>query len=128
MLAKPGDVGRGSAGHGKRTIIRPGQKAAAACLSVALLASVAACSSSGSKSNPPAKSTSGSTSTSAGAGANVTAAKANLDPYTTAPTTFPVTDPLPSKLPAGKKFVFLQCGTPVCAGIGMFVKQAVAGI
>jgi ribose transport system substrate-binding protein len=51
-----------------------------------------------------------------------------LAPYSVAPTTFPLSDPLPEKLPAGKKFVFLQCGTPVCAGIGMFVQQAVKTI
>jgi ribose transport system substrate-binding protein len=39
-----------------------------------------------------------------------------------------VTEPLPEKLPAGKKFVFLQCGTPFCALAGMSLQAAVAAI
>ncbi|MBJ7605218.1 MAG: substrate-binding domain-containing protein [Candidatus Dormibacteraeota bacterium] len=39
-----------------------------------------------------------------------------------------MTEPLPAKLPAGKKFVFLQCSTPICAVVGRFFQQAVKGI
>ncbi|MDL4818620.1 sugar ABC transporter substrate-binding protein [Actinomadura opuntiae] len=39
-----------------------------------------------------------------------------------------MTEPLPQKLPAGKKFVYLQCSTPICAAVGMFVQQAVKAI
>ncbi|MDQ2848714.1 MAG: substrate-binding domain-containing protein [Actinomycetota bacterium] len=48
--------------------------------------------------------------------------------YTGKPSAFPVTDPLPEKLPAGKKFVFLQCGTPFCALAGMSLQAAVVAI
>ena len=126
MIAEFGHPERGNAARGRSTNARTARRVAAACLSLATVVSVAACSSSSDKtdsSSPAAGSSSNSS-----AGANETAASAALATYTTTPTTFPVTEPLPSKLPAGKKFVFLQCGTPVCAGIGMFVQQAVKAI
>lgn len=95
----------------------PFRRIAVACVTAAVLVSAAACSSSGSGS-----------SANAGSSANVTAAKAAIAPYTAAPTTFPVTDPLSAPLPAGKKFVYLQCSTPICALVGTFLKQAVKGI
>jgi ribose transport system substrate-binding protein len=104
-------------------------RAAAASLSVAAVVSAAACSSSAS--TPASSSTSSSspdTSSSAAAGANVAAATAALAPYTGHPSAFPVTDPLAEKLPAGKKFVYLQCGTPFCALAGMSIQQAVGAI
>lgn len=100
-------------------------RVAAVCVSAVALVSVAACSSSAnSGSSAPA----GSGSSSSASGANVAAAKAALAPFTVAPTTFPVTDPLPEKLPAGKKFVYLQCGTPICAQVGGLLQQAVKAI
>jgi ribose transport system substrate-binding protein len=39
-----------------------------------------------------------------------------------------VSNPLPEKLPAGKKFVFLQCGTPFCALAGLSLQEAVTAI
>lgn len=126
MLAKFGNLGHSSVARGRRANRRNPWRVAAACVSVAALVSVAACSSSSSKKS--SSSASGSSSSGTTSGVNVAAAKATLAPYTTAPTTFPVTDPLPSKLPAGTKFVFLQCATPVCAGIGVFVQQAVKTI
>jgi ribose transport system substrate-binding protein len=111
-------------------------RSAAASLSVVAVLSAAACSSSSSTS--ASSSTSGSSSTSSSSpdtgssgsaqGANVAAATAALAPYTGHPSAFPVTDPLAEKLPAGKKFVFLQCGTPFCALAGMSLQQAVGAI
>ncbi|MCZ4098701.1 substrate-binding domain-containing protein [Streptomyces fildesensis] len=60
--------------------------------------------------------------------ANVTAVKAALAPYTAPPTAFPVSEPLAQRLAGGKKFVYLQCSTPICAAVGLFVQQAVGGI
>ncbi|WP_209338229.1 sugar ABC transporter substrate-binding protein [Streptomyces montanisoli] len=37
-------------------------------------------------------------------------------------------DPLAHKLPAGKKFVYLQCSTPICATVGSFIRQAVRAL
>jgi ribose transport system substrate-binding protein len=96
-------------------------------LAAAALLAVAGCSSSGTA-NGTSTSAQPSSSSQAGGGsadAGVAAAKAALQPYTVAPTKFPVTEPLSSKLPAGKKFVYLQCGTPVCGQVGGLIKSAV---
>jgi ribose transport system substrate-binding protein len=60
--------------------------------------------------------------------ANVAAAKAAIAPYLVAPKTFPVTTPLPTKLPAGTSFVYLQCGTPICAEVGGLIQLGVETI
>src|ERR1700753_65789 len=95
-------------------------RAAAASLSVAAVVSAAACSSSAS--TPASSSTSSSSPDTAGsssaAGADVAAAQAALAPYVGKSSAFPVTDSLASKLPAAKKFVYLQCSTPICAEVG----------
>lgn len=119
MLGKNG----GLRGGGARGRSRTAWQVTAACVSATAVVSLAACSSSSGSS-----STSSSRSTGSAQEANVSAAKTALAPYSVAPATFPLSDPLPEKLPAGKKFVFLQCGTPVCAGIGLFVQQAVKTI
>ena len=95
-----------------------------------LAVALAAC---GSSSNGGAKSTSGSGSQASGSqasgsAANVAAAKAAIAPYTGKVSPFPVTTPLSSKLPAGKKFAFLQCGTPFCALAGKSLQGAVVAI
>ncbi len=117
MLAKLNDPRRGSAAHGNRSKHRSAGRMAAAGISLVALLSVAAC---------------GAGSDSAGSGskqtANTAAAKAALADYTAPPTDFPVTDTLKTRLPSGKKFVYLQCSTPICAAVGMIVKQAVAAI
>jgi ribose transport system substrate-binding protein len=120
MLAKIGALRGGGGARGRS---RTAWRVTAACVSATAVVSLAACSSSSGST-----STSSSKSTGSAQEANVSAAKAALAPYSVAPTTFPLSDPLPEKLPAGKKFVFLQCGTPVCAGIGLFVQQAVKTI
>jgi ribose transport system substrate-binding protein len=126
MLANIGDLRGGSTR--RRT-----WRVTAAGVSALAVVAVAACSSS-STSSTASPSTSGSASTSVSpsastsSGANVAAAEAALVPYTGHPSAFPVTDPLAEKLPAGKKFVYLQCGTPFCALAGMSIQQAVAAI
>lgn len=110
---------------------------AAACLSAVAVVSVAACSSSSSSgSSSAAASASASASGSAvnagsspsAQGANVAAAQAALAPYIGHSSDFPVTDPLAAKLPAGKKFVYLQCSTPICAEVGGLLQGAVKAI
>ena len=39
-----------------------------------------------------------------------------------------MTEPLAAKLPAGKKFAYLQCGTPICALVGSLLQGAVKAI
>lgn len=90
-------------------------------------ASASASAASGS-SSAPSSSAAPATSAQAVQGANVAAAQAALVAYTGKPSAFPVSDPLPQKLPAGKKFVFLQCGTPFCALAGMSLQAAVVAI
>jgi ribose transport system substrate-binding protein len=86
--------------------------------------SLAACgSSSGSGSGSSSGKSAGSTHT-----ANVEGAKTAILPYTSKPTGFPVDYPLNHRLPAGKKFVYLQCSTPICAEVGVFIKQAVKAV
>ena len=123
MPARSGEVGPGSVARGGRSIRRNARRVAAACVSAVAVVSVAACSSS---SGPAASS--GSASSGSAQGANVAAAKAALAPFTIPPTSFPVTEPLMEKLPAGKKFAYLQCSTPICAVVGTFVQQAVKAI
>jgi ribose transport system substrate-binding protein len=60
--------------------------------------------------------------------ANVAAAKAGIAAYLVPPKKFPVTSPLPSKLPAGTSFVYLQCGTPICAEVGQLMQLGVETI
>jgi ribose transport system substrate-binding protein len=59
---------------------------------------------------------------------NLAAARKAIAPYTGHPSPFPVTEPLGKRLPAGKKFVYLQCATPICALFGTLVKPAVAAL
>jgi len=102
-------------------------RAAAACVSAIAVVSVAACGSSSGSAASPSSSGSGAKQGSQQS-ANIAAAKAALAPYTVAPTGFPVSEPLAQKLTAGKKFVYLQCGTPICAAVGTLVQGAVKEI
>ena len=124
----PARLRLGTKSRGGRSDRRTAWKVAAACASVVAVVSAAACSSSGPGSSSASSSGSGSSSSGSAQGANVAAATAALAPYTGHPSAFPVTVPLPEKLPAGKKFVFLQCGTPFCALAGMSLQAAVAAI
>lgn len=83
---------------------------------------VAACSP-GSSPGTPLGSTSNVTE-----GANVAAAKAAIAPITGKPSPFPVREPLRERLPAGKKFAYLQCGTPVCGLVAKNFEAAVKAI
>jgi ribose transport system substrate-binding protein len=120
MPTESSDPRRGGAVRRERRNRRDGLRIVAACLSAAAVVSVSACGSSsdssGDKPDPAQQAVA------------VTQAKAEIAPFTTPPTTFPVTDPLPQRLPAGKKFVYLQCSTPICAAVGTFVEQAVKTI
>jgi ribose transport system substrate-binding protein len=118
---QPGTRSTGG-GSGRRTAWR----VTAACVTALVVMSAAACGSSGSGSTSGSSSASGSSGSAQGA--NVAAAEAALAPYTGHPSAFPVTTPLPEKLPAGKSFLFLQCGTPFCALAGLSLKTAVTAI
>ncbi|KIF66997.1 hypothetical protein HY68_34965 [Streptomyces sp. AcH 505] len=117
MLAKFSDPRRGSAARKRRSNRRDVWRIPAACVSALAVLSVAACGSS-----------SGSAGPESGQPANVAAAKAALADYTVPPTGFPVADALKQRLPAGKKFVYLQCSTPICAAVGTFIKEAVTAL
>ena len=69
-----------------------------------------------------------STSSGSASGANVAAAKAAIAPLTGHPSGFPVTTALSKPLPAGARFVFLQCSTTVCGLVAQELKPAVAAI
>ena len=82
-------------------------RAALSSLVVFAALTATACSSGGS--------TSTASSSNAGHAANVAAARQAIAPYVGHPSPFPATEKL-AKLPTpGSKFVFLQCGAPVCA-------------
>jgi ribose transport system substrate-binding protein len=112
-------------------------KVVVAGVSAAAVVSLAACTSSAasptSSAASPTSSAASPTSSAAAsaasaAGADTAAAKAAIASYTVPPTSFPVTDPLKSKLAAGRKFAYLQCGTPICALVGNLLKGAVTAI
>jgi ribose transport system substrate-binding protein len=86
-----------------------------------------ACSSSGS-SSASGTTASGSPAASGSNSAGLAAARAAVQAATTFPTTIPVTTPLPSKPPAGKTVVFLQCEIPQCVNEGNGIKAAAAAI
>ena len=69
-----------------------------------------------------------SSSSASEATANVAAAKAALASYTGHPSAFPVDTPLSKALPAGTKFVYLQCGAQACAVAGKLLAAAVQAI
>lgn len=106
-------------------------KMAVACGSVAAIALLAGCGSDSSATSP-SPSVSGSAAASGSAvlssDAGVAAAKAALEPFIGQPTAFPVDKPLSKPLPAGTKFAFLQCSSPVCAQVAKSFEQAVAAI
>ena len=93
-------------------------KASLASLAVIAIA-VSACSSSGnggsasSTGNPGASGT-GASGTGASGGAGLAAAKAATEKNLQEPTTIPLTEPLTSKPPTGKTFVFMKCELDQC--------------
>ncbi len=101
-------------------------KVLVAGVSAAAAVSLAACTSSAA--SPTSSASPTSAAPASAAGADTAAAKAAIAAYTVPPTSFPVTDPLKAKLAAGKKFVYLQCGTPICALVGNLLKGAVTAI
>ncbi|MEU3512785.1 substrate-binding domain-containing protein [Streptomyces longwoodensis] len=65
---------------------------------------------------------------SSGQGAHVPAATAALAPYTGHSSAFPLTEPLSRPVPAGKRFVYLQCSAQACAVAGKQLAKAVAAL
>ncbi|MDQ2737686.1 MAG: substrate-binding domain-containing protein [Actinomycetota bacterium] len=76
----------------------------------------------------PTSSAGASSAAGTSSGVDLAAAKAALVPFTGQPSAFPVTEKLASKLPAGKKFVYLQCSTPICALVGKLLQPAVQAL
>jgi ribose transport system substrate-binding protein len=131
--AERGPTGPLASGTGIRPLRRgcqPVRKAAATCVVALAAVSLVACGSSSSKTATPSGSSSPTNTKTSSfiEAANVKAAEAAVRPYSVAPKAFPVTQPLPTKLPAGKKFVYLQCGTPICAEVGELLKPAVQAL
>ncbi len=60
-------------------------------------------------------STAAASSPSAGNAAEIAAAQQAIAPYVGHPSPFPATEKLAKRPAPGSKFVFLQCGAPVCA-------------
>jgi ribose transport system substrate-binding protein len=99
-----------------------GSRVAALFATATLAVGVTACGSTGSTSSPsssspsssPAAQVTNSTATSAAAATSPAAAQAAIAPYLGHPSAFPVTQPLMKAVPAGTKFAFMDCGTPIC--------------
>lgn len=71
-------------------------------------------SSSDSGSSSTTESTTASGSTGGGEAVDIAAAKEILAPFSGHPSAFPVSEPLKERPPASSKFIYLQCGTPLC--------------
>jgi ribose transport system substrate-binding protein len=105
----------------KQSVHSAGRLARLTSIVAVVVLAAGACSSNSSDSS--------TSSDSAGASSEgATTAMASVAAYTGKPSAFPVTDPLTSRLPAGKKFVFLQCSTPFCALAGTSLQAAVEAI
>lgn len=120
----PGWWGRGGSRSRVQARGRRGWRAVAACASVVALISLSACGSSSDVAAPSAS----VVASAAAQTANASAAKTAIAPYLGAPAGFTVTDSLPERLPAGKKFVYLQCSTPICGLVSSYVQKAVKAI
>jgi ABC-type sugar transport system substrate-binding protein len=94
-------------------------RATALVLALALAVTLTACGSDDSKSSSGSKATSGSATSDPA----VSAAKAEVQKYSKAPTSIGVTEPLNGSV-RGKKVVFESCLAPICNLIGDGVKQA----
>ena len=97
---------------------RPVTRTRATLAGLAFIALAAAACSSGGGSTAAASSpdgTAGATSGAGGGSAAQLAARSQIAPYTGHPSPFPATEKLAKRPAAGSKFVFLQCGAPVCA-------------
>lgn len=115
----------GSAAGG-RSRRRSARRLIVAGVSVVAMLSAAAC---GASSSPQSSSSSSvAPASGSSSGADVTAAKAALAAYTGHATAFPVDQPLSKALPAGTKFVFLQCSSPVCGQVAKSFRAAVTAI
>ncbi len=63
-----------------------------------------------------------------GGQADVAAAKTAIAAYQGHPSAFPVSEPLSKPLPAGTRFVYLQCSTTACGLIGNLIRPAIAAV
>jgi len=79
-------------------------------------------------SEAPSTQVSGTSVSSGSVSASEAAAIQITKTYTDNPSAFPVTTALPSALPAGTKFGYLQCAAPVCAQLATLFQAAVAAI
>lgn len=95
--------------------LRPARRLGAAGLAAAAIVLSACGSTTSSPTAAPTTTTSGATVSS------LAQARAELAPYVGHPSAFPVTAPLSKRPPAGSRFVYLQCSTPVCALIGQLL-------
>jgi ribose transport system substrate-binding protein len=74
----------------------------------------------------------GGSATSGGGGAATTAAESSLPAevtdavreFTTRPTSIGIDEPVRGRIPAGKEIYYIQCGSPVCATNGEYLKAA----
>jgi ribose transport system substrate-binding protein len=96
-------------------------------LALGLMASLtAACGSSGGSTSSGGASSSSSPSSNGATAAAVQKATAFIQPFLTAPTKIPLTEPLTTAPAAGKTIVFLQCELAQCKVISDGVKDAAA--
>ena len=110
-------IGDRRSGPGPRGRLRTARWLIAGATSLVSVLALAACGSG-----------SGSSSSGTSAVADVAAAQAAIAPYEGHPSAFPVDRPLSKPLPAGTKFVYLQCSTTACGLIGKLIQPAVKAI
>lgn len=96
-------------------------------LAIATVMGVTACSSSGGTDSPSTQASGATAGEGSSSAASATAIEITKT-YTDNPSAFPVTTPLPSALPAGTKFGYLQCSAPVCAQLATLFQAAVKAI
>jgi ribose transport system substrate-binding protein len=93
-------------------------------VAVALASALAACGSSSGSSSAAASASAGGAS----AKADVATAQAFIRPYVDQPSAFPVDKPLTRRLPAGSRFAYLQCVTPICGLFAELLPPAIKAI
>ena len=101
-------------------------KASLASLAVIAIA-VSACSSSGNGGSASSTGNPGASGTGASGGAGLAAAKAATEKNLQEPTSIPLTEPLTSRPPTGKTFVFMKCELQ-CQVEADAIKQATAAL
>ena len=110
---------------------RPVTRTRATLAGLAFVAlAAAACSSSGGSTSGASSPESGAATSTAGGGtaAQLAAARREIAPYTGHPSPFPATQTLAKRPAPGSKFVFLQCGAPVCAIFAQLMPAPAKGL